>query len=67
MVAETSVHWGPSVPVRGNADSTKKARPGKLLECDLYENMLCSLKVQFLQSLLLLYGVLYKMLNLVLC
>lgn len=64
MVAETGVHRGPSVPVIGNADSTKKARHGQLVEWDLYENMLCRLKVQFWQSLVLLYGVLYKTLNL---
>lgn len=63
-LAETGVHRGPSGPVIGNADSTKKGRQGQLLECDLYENTLCSLKVQFWQSLLLLHEVLYKILNL---
>lgn len=47
MVTETVVHGGQSVPVTGNAECTKRVAQGQFLECDLYENMLCSLKVQF--------------------
>lgn len=63
MVTETVVHGGQSVPVTGNAECTKRVAQGQFLECDLYENMLCSLKVQFWQSLLLLYGLSNKTLN----
>lgn len=47
MAAETAVHGRPSVPVTGNAECIKRVRQGLFLECDLYENMLCSLKAQF--------------------
>lgn len=46
MVTETVVHWGHSVPVTGVAECTKRMRQGQYLECDLYENVLSSLKVQ---------------------